>query len=82
MWIMPIGGGGFVAIAILAMIGLVFCERVWVRVLCALCLGARVGLDVWLVFVEGYPTHYLAIPLLIGGFGLFALGVRRMVKRW
>ena len=79
---MPIGGGGFVAIAILAMIGLVFCERVWVRVLCALCLGARVGLDVWLVFVEGYFIHYLAIPLLIGGFGLFALGVRRMIKRW
>ena len=29
-----------------------------------------------------YPTYHLAPPLLIGTFGLSALGVRRMVKRW
>jgi hypothetical protein len=73
------GAAGLMVVAIVA---LFFCERTWLRIVCAAYLGLYALFVVHLLASGQVTLKYLAIPGTLALFALFVAGVKKTYGKW
>ena len=76
-----IAAGGRLGLAILAIVGVIFCEKLWVRIACAALIAVQLGLWCWRP-LEHFGLHDLWMPALLMMFAVFVYGVKKRTEKW
>jgi hypothetical protein len=66
----------------LAIVGVIFSERTWLRVLCGAYLGLYAVAVVYLLASGTVTLKYLGIPGMLALFALFVAGVKKSYGKW
>ena len=74
--------GGGVALTLLVIVGVIFAERLWIRITCAAWLGVCVVAVASLALSRELEPQYFAVPSLFVMFAWFVWRVKRWSRTW